>query len=602
MLGSNLFGQAGTLNHTTPFPSTNPLAPTCHQFDVNWVNLQFLTAKRYNIEIFLNGGCINTAATLASIPAEFQGLTPQGQPMITFPTTSSIRINRISSTAFTISGNSLPLMTIFYEAAPGSTVSTSLIFNTFRNAANQNYTIGNNGFPFNFTMPAALNLGGFVKKTNPSTPCTTFPQIPNNGISGVTVNITASPNPSQCTQFMSPASQLFLDGNYQFAVPPRFNYSITPSKMGTDWCCGIETDDVNNAREIYNDLFDGTPYGTYPLYQVLASDFVPDNMITIADIAFMNRCLLEIFDPGTSLFATSSMWRFIPALTYSQNDPWNISFNLATLPNSIATGVLNSNSPSNDFIGVKRGDLDQNCSECGNNFNGGSEDRGEGSLSTFFIKDQAVETGQEILLPVYFSETSGFAVLKTELTFNTDYLEITGVEKGVLSNEYGGFEINGDGNSLLQTYFNLIPGGEDLKTGEIAYFIKALAKQSSPTLNGLVSQKSNAVDNTLFTLDGDFRSSLKFEIQNNAPERFRVQFVGKNPVESSSNILIELPEASQVEATLFSQAGQISWNINENKDKGISLISIPDFPKQSGIYTLIVKSQFGQKIFRLTKI
>ncbi len=599
---SNLFGQAGTLNHTTPVPSTNPLALTCHQFDVNWVNLQFSTGKRYNIEVFLTGGCINTAATLASIPAEFQGLTPQGQPMITFPNTSSIRISRISTTAFSMGfGNYLPLMTIFYEAAPGSTVSTSLIFNTFRNAANQNYTIGNNGFPFDFTMPTALNLGGFVKKTNPSTPCTTFPQIPNNGINGVTVSITASPNPSQCTQFMSPASQLFLDGNYLFSVPPRFNYTITPTKMGTDWCCGVETDDVNEARKIYNDLVSGGS-GLYPLYQVLAADFFPDNQITNADPYFMDRCLREIFDPSGGVFATSSMWRFIPALSYSQNDPWTISGNLSLLPSSIVTGTLNGNSPSNDFIGVKRGDLDQNCSDCGSNFTGGSEDRGEGSLSTFFIKDQSVETGQEILLPVYFSETSGFAVFKTELSFNTDYLQVTGVEKGILSNEYGGFEINGDGSSLLQTYFNLVPSGEDLKTGEIAYFIKAIAKQSSPTLNGLVSQKTNPVDNTLFTLDGDFRSSLQFEIQNNAPERFRVQFVGKNPVESSSNILVELPEAGQVEATLLSQTGQISWNINENKDKGANLISLPDFPTQTGIYTLVVKSQFGQKIIRLTKI
>lgn len=594
MCANILWGQAGVLTMTTPVQSTGSTF-TFHETRIKWNNI-FQNQNVQIVKIYIkvdDAACINTTRTLQSVHAHLR-------PYTTIGTDNVIRIEHdFSPNTTTLNTNYGTLMKIYFEAIPASNVNFTIPGSPFPTNANikangTTYGIDISGFATTFQMPAPFAVGGVVQKPSGSA-SSCNPPLFNNQISGVTMTYSAFPG--LCFPLSNPGSQLSTFGDYVWNLPRTYGYTITPSKTGTDWCCGVEGYDVARARE----LLIQNP--TVDLFQYMAGDFNGDGLLSSFDILLMTKCSEGTFDYNNEApnIQTNSMWRFIPATDYVANDPWS-SNSTGGLPSSINISSLNSNVLNADFIGVKRGDIDQSCSDCGGNLIGGPEERGAEARIQAFTNDQSIEAGQEIWIPIYSSEGNQLAVMLLNMAFDKDFLEVKGIEKGGLSDTYQPHSIGQNGAFLRYGWFNLTKGGETLADDEPAFVIRAKAKQSAPSLEGLLWQEPNPKGNKLYYQDGHKSGEITFAVKTQEGTGFTATLVGSNPTVSNSlRVLVKGANTSEIESTLILPTGQPVQHFRHTLSNDTGVLDIPNIPDMAGVFTLLLKSPQGLKTIRFSK-
>jgi len=203
-------------------------------------------------------------------------------------------------------------------------------------------------------------------------------------------------------------------GNYTFLdVPIGGDYQVIPFN-DSDIINGVNTLDL---VFLIRHLLEISPLNSP--YRKLASDINESKSISTLDVIAMRRAILII----DTTFARTDSWKFVDA-----------NFDFSSVPNPIQANYqeefeiidLQENLDSLDFIAIKMGDLNDNGSaqslaEVG-------DTRDESSEVNLMVKDQKLEKGTIVEIPVYAKDWDSVLGLQFTAEVNTS---VTLLEVGI---------------------------------------------------------------------------------------------------------------------------------------------------------------------------
>lgn len=536
---------------------------------INWNANTITTARGLNISVFVTGTSVCVDAAISSIDSYFTN--PANGFTVSFSNTGiTILKSPNGSNTFSLSTDYTPLLTILYRAEPGTTstvnISGLVIQTGFSGVAIEPGLATQ-------TSPAGFNLGGQIFKAQSG--------LPNwascggsSGVPGVTVAVAIPPGCFAGSSY--PASQLFAQPPYQFfGATPGYAYTITPTKSyglgsSTDVCCGVWTEDIEATRDLILGLNPGN------LAQYLAADYNGNGFATANDMYFMWQCynlITPVFPAGWS------PWRFVPENVWALNDP--PTGDMSLIPSSAVTGPLISNQV-NHFRGVKRGDVNGNCALCGTSIiNDISEGREEiESNHTFFISDHSLQSGQDLLIPIYTQSLSEAVMCGMQLDFDGEYLELLSLESQILSEDDMVLSNILSDNKISSAYFSWMSmklKGEDLKEGAVIAYAHIRAKKDIVSLKGLISQPINPDYRIIRSNQGPFLVSLEIG-DKNIKFPFDVKLVSQNPLKEHAQIDVIMPQADEAYLVLFDNSGQIFKQQRYLLSAGLNTIVLNEAP------------------------
>ncbi|GIV32415.1 MAG: hypothetical protein KatS3mg030_717 [Saprospiraceae bacterium] len=210
-------------------------------------------------------------------------------------------------------------------------------------------------------------------------------------------------------------------GTFEFHdLTPNGSYTVKPIK-NDDPANGVTTFDlVIISRHVLNVSPLDSPY------KLIAADVNNSGSVTTADIVELRKLILHIYDE----FPKNTSWRFVPKDYVFSNpaNPFDPPFPEARYINSLSHDIYNA-----DFVGIKIGDLNGSAVT---NFNG--DDPSSRSLSgelTLLADERTVQAGEVFTVPFYFDTEIDLLALQFTIEFETDDLELQGIEKGALPGE-----------------------------------------------------------------------------------------------------------------------------------------------------------------------
>ncbi len=225
------------------------------------------------------------------------------------------------------------------------------------------------------------------------------------------------------------------------------NYNITPSYGGAH-NAGVTTFDlVLIGKHILSLQALDSPY------KIIAADVNKSGTVTTFDQVLIRRIILG----QSSEFTGNTAWRFVCG-NYIFEDPTNPL--AEDFPEVQAYPVLGTGQVNTNFVAIKTGDVNNSVEMLIT----ASASRGDNlDKLDFVIKNQNLEAGREVVLPIRAKNFNAIAGFQFALNFHEDQLDFKGIEAGVLDNFSGenlGLNQLGDGviliswNDIFDTNFN----------------------------------------------------------------------------------------------------------------------------------------------------
>jgi len=354
--------------------------------------------------------------------------------------------------------------------------------------------------------------------------------------------------------------------------PLAYDYDVTIEKDGDD-VNGVSTLDIVLIQKhiLGLDLLD-TPY------QVIAADANNDQRVSASDMVQIRRLILGV----TDTYPSNTSWRFVDAgQTFSSlYQPWPFT-------EVINVSNLNDDMMSEDFIGVKIGDVNGNVKA---NSKPRPAVRSAGTL-TFHIEDRAVKAGEAFSV--------GFTA--------DDFEEVQGYQ---MTLAHRGLVVQGmKGNAIEMTSANMATfddhmtiswnGDQGVSTDGVLFTIDFIAGQDmkiseSLSINSRKTAAEAYVSEALSTYDIELSTDGKasetiassvFELHQNQP----------NPFVTETAITFTLPEANEATITIMDVTGKLIMKISDIYQKGYNEVSIrADEIQASGVIYYQLES--GQNI------
>ncbi len=431
-----------------------------------------------------------------------------------------------------------------------------------------------------------------VSKVTPATlPC--FPGIPSESVFF----------PFGFYEF-SQASQTGTEGLYYT------NYRITPSKTNaTDLCCGISQSDL--------ELF---PYyfilGQAPITNAmfLAADFNGDGYVTSFDHLLMNLCVLNSpLPPSEPQYGANWLpWRFAPyatappgAFVQSPGAP-NIPNFLDCIYDPLNGGL---NVTTTDFWGVKRGDLNGTCTDCGNSFAPDTNDdrsvqiEDASDKAKLYVPENSMKANQVATIPISVESIERSSDILIELIANLEDFEVVSIENGDLSEEFAvtAKSLEHNGTAIKFAWFNMELDGVDIPDNSVLFYVKIRAKRDIQNIKGSFHLQPLGL-NLLLKRWG--KSKYQFEIDDSIRpgSGFSAKLIGSNLLSEPAKVLIKVPHSCAAKIIVIDGQGIQTSAISQDIPEGFSEIYIPNIPAQSGLFTIFVQSPFGQQLLRAVKL
>ncbi|MCS7035126.1 MAG: T9SS type A sorting domain-containing protein [Saprospiraceae bacterium] len=575
-----LWAQAGELSFTTP--TTNPLTGVT-SFNVNWMSINLSEpAKALIIEFGISGieVCVQPLTfDPASIHPEFVGYVSQTGK-------SSFRIRKWPPEPFPLQSQYVPLMRVYFRAAPGTTVTLQSTLGVVW-AGNNFYQIDLPD-PVQVTMPNPFLLSGIIRKLPGSTAQCAGGQ--NAGITNVDVTFRAN-TPCYPGTPSNPFTILSLDGSYGAWVPSHYSYTITPYK-NSSCACGLDDGDVNVIRNIILGIIENPTLG-----QLIAGDFNASGTVTTFDIVNILQCRYGSWTPPSGW----SAWRFISEddYDYYNQPPINIP-NLNSLPSSIVTPIILGNNPTLDFYGIKRGDVDGSCSNCNQQFTEDEPALRSNITAWLAYPKTPLYAGTVFDALVMLNEnTPSAATLSLSLGYDSESIEVIDVEPVGLSDEFWEVWRSEEKPSLRLFWMSMSPDGQDLTKGEKLLRIRAQAKKTIEQPELLFWQLEPRSDNLYFN-NGASHSAFQLSAQG-ASDVFWVRMIGPNPTRDKTDLMVTVPNDTDMEILIYNARGILLSQNRYTLMKGthqLTLNSLPDLP---GTYTVLARTAWESRTLRVVK-
>jgi len=335
------------------------------------------------------------------------------------------------------------------------------------------------------------------------------------------------------------------DGLYAFPDNPKgFNYFVSADKVD-DNLNGVSTIDIVLIQK----HIVGLSELTNP-YQVIAADVNNDNQITGLDLIELRNIILK-----QKAEFNGQNWRFV-----NSSQEFNNPYNPWPLEEIIEVNDLQEDMMEQMFIAIKTGDVSQNAVVNSNQL---SEIRNQGTL-TFVIKDQLLNAGQEIQVPVRALNFDN--IYGCQFTMTHPGIHVTGIEAASAS--FGESNMKAESGKTLISWNDV----QGVSSSDELFYItfkaeKPILLSESLTFNSEHITAEAYQGKTLRTINValDFESDhTEFEIFQNQP----------NPFTDYTAIPFKLPESGEVGFRLFDESGKTVMENRQYYEKGYHEIKL----------------------------
>ena len=334
-----------------------------------------------------------------------------------------------------------------------------------------------------------------------------------------------------------------LDGNYAFPTMDAGGSYMVQAVRDDAHDRGVSTLDlVLIQRHIlgYSNLSSA--------YKMLAADVTNDRNVSGADVIELRKLILGV----NSTFTDSDAWRFVDAAYQfpDQLDPWYES-----IPEEYMIASLD-NSMDVDFTAIKVGDVNGSV----------AQDLDGRSAPINLVVESGVLSGDAIEMPIAIDRDMSVAGLQLALDFDaatTEILEITGVELSIAGADYRVI----DGQVLISyaaDFDTELSAGDVLFT--VVYESTAASQKDAFAINdeALKSEIYDA-DYTQYALELRYaQEESGIVLYQNAP----------NPFMATTQVQIFMPEAQDVQLTVFDVTGKQIANYKRSLIAGMNTIEI----------------------------
>jgi hypothetical protein len=347
------------------------------------------------------------------------------------------------------------------------------------------------------------------------------------------------------------------DGIYAFsnAIPLGSDYTITPFR-DDNHLNGVSTFDIV--------LISKHILGTQPLtspYDIIAADANKSNSVTTFDIVEIRKMVLGVYQT----LPDNTSWRFIDKshVFINPNDPF-----LTIFPESRTVQQMQSSQLSDDFVGVKVGDVNGNA--VASSVMNQPDDRTAGTL-ILDADDRAVTAGD--IFEVAFRPAS--EVVGYQMTMNLDGLELVALPAGdrVNTSNFGVF-----GDAITVSVSESLPFTlrfRALNSGKISEMLHVSHRITRSEAYVTATEGTDRWDVALrFNgTTGSVLNAVGYELLQNVP----------NPVENSTAITFNLPEGGDASVVISDASGRVLKTINGTFPRGLSTIVLKRHELEAGV-------------------
>jgi hypothetical protein len=331
------------------------------------------------------------------------------------------------------------------------------------------------------------------------------------------------------------------DGQYNFAVVPGGDYTITPSRDDNP-LNGVTTFDlVLISKHILNVSKLNSPY------KIIAADANNSGTVTTLDVVALRKLILRISDR----LPNNTSWRFVERSYQfpSPANPWATQFPEVRNYNNLTASQLSA-----DFMAIKVGDV--NGSATANSLVGIDVRSFNGQLE-LQADDRRVEAGEVIKVSLTANrDVQGY---QFTLGVNGKLAELQGVESGQAKE--GNVHIAGQD---IATSWN----EREATAGHVVYTVVLRAKASAH-LSELLTITSDITAAEAYGMDGSLLGVvLDFGRGATAAHEFSLEQNSPNPYKGETIIGFTLPEAGTATLTISDASGRVMRQVEGQYSAG----------------------------------
>ncbi len=361
------------------------------------------------------------------------------------------------------------------------------------------------------------------------------------------------------------------NGYYQLGLPDNSNYEITVEKEG-DYLNGLTTLDIVLIQKHIL----GIKSITSP-YKLLAADVNMDGKLTGGDILEIRKLILG----KTNKFKSGRSWSFVSE-GFEFNDPEHPWVDSENGLYNIVVNDIRENTMSNDFIGLKLGDINNTV-----DLNGTSQFIQTRGVKSLTVDNVMFETGEYISVPVYASDFENINGLQMNIEVNDEMMEFVSVEAGNMTISKGNYSIKDNQLSISWDSQQTLTYSED----EVLFTLKLKAKKDGQLINQL--QMGNRISSEVYDSHLDIYSmELNFRNEYNKEGQFVLYQNTPNPFSSETEISFEIPNRGIVAISIYDITGKEVVNISREFERGYNsvVVSKDDLKNTTGVLYYRVKN------------
>ena len=429
-------------------------------------------------------------------------------------------------------------------------------------------------FPCNF-------IRGVITTPFGDTPCE---DNINGGIPGVNVKgffrpsgLSSASNPVEVTL---DTDHTYDDGYYLLDDMPSGIYaSVRPSKLDNE-ACGITDFDLIEMRKyilgIPSDIWQ------YP-WQIIAADADYSGSLSTQDISIASRWMLGIPFPPDWSGPLPRPWTFVPTGVYSGftppsgGSPFGYPYS-----EEISYTPLNQNKPDQDYFGIKRGDIDGSCNQCGDPFTAQHEDRSiEAQALPVILSDRAVQAGELIALPVSLDAPEPLNVVVLKIKADPSHFDIEGLHAaGLPFMDKSAVYATNEGSMRL-AWFNPERAPVPMERFKNMFYVLLRAKRSLPSIQSSIS----VTDFEGNFVKGDSPTLYSPELHwVNGQSSVPIYQIGPNPFDAQFGFTVESTQDTDIHLRILSPSGAEIYRHHGVVSKGRRRIDIDGSAWPAGIY------------------
>ncbi len=368
-----------------------------------------------------------------------------------------------------------------------------------------------------------------------------------------------------------------IDGEYVAdEVPMGYEYTFTPSKTSNP-ANGLSTFGLFLTQKY---ILGYEPAEIESPYQVVAMDANCSGTLTTFDLFAMQQMLIG----NITEFPGCNSWVFVSA---DHEFPAEFD-NRNVFPYADShTMMLESESATADFIGVKVGDVLGRAVPVDNAINTFAEDRNR-QIVPIQIDQRAVKAGETFEVDFRAADLADMVSFQLGLDFNPqtlEFVEFIPSVKGDLVSAVAGVQ----NNQLKISWYDPAGTGINATASEEMFTLKFVAKQNISNLIEQIQLNNRTFMSELHKSTND-AYRFKLELNSTLNSTFKVHQNTPNPFKDFTTITIEMPQEADAEIILHDNFGRTIRTTSHTLKAGINQLPIKRASLGAGVYYYTVKA------------